>query len=165
MAVFGNPQRREFPGEQTVRFLLWRYSKYWEHLRKPVFCSCSILFTQSTMCMLINCCFVMSGAFFYQSCLIGMQLQSPRTAIGDKGVAWPSWRQQKESQAYSAHITEHHFILLHNCCWRRQAICPGCRSSLPSRSTTRLVASSCFVYTPSVSWNTSSMAFHCRFPF
>jgi hypothetical protein len=30
-AVFGTPQRREFPGEQTVRFLLWRYSKYAEH--------------------------------------------------------------------------------------------------------------------------------------
>jgi hypothetical protein len=36
-AVFGTPQRREFPGEQTVRFLLRRYSKYAEHLRKPVF--------------------------------------------------------------------------------------------------------------------------------
>jgi hypothetical protein len=29
--VFGTPQRREFPGEQTVRFLLRRYSKYAEH--------------------------------------------------------------------------------------------------------------------------------------
>jgi hypothetical protein len=36
-AVFGTPQRREFPGKQTVRFLLWRYLKYAEHLRKPVF--------------------------------------------------------------------------------------------------------------------------------
>jgi hypothetical protein len=30
-AVFGTPQRREFPGEQTVRFLLRQYSKYAEH--------------------------------------------------------------------------------------------------------------------------------------
>jgi hypothetical protein len=36
-AVFGFPQRREFPGEQTVWCLLRRYSKYPEHLRKPVF--------------------------------------------------------------------------------------------------------------------------------
>jgi hypothetical protein len=36
-AVFGFPQRREFPGEQTVWRLLRRYSKYAEHLRKPVF--------------------------------------------------------------------------------------------------------------------------------
>jgi hypothetical protein len=35
--VFRTLQRREFPGEQTVRFLLQRYSKYAEHLRKPVF--------------------------------------------------------------------------------------------------------------------------------
>jgi hypothetical protein len=32
LAVFGTPQRREFSGEQTVRFLLWLYSKYAEHL-------------------------------------------------------------------------------------------------------------------------------------
>jgi hypothetical protein len=30
-AVFGTPQRREFPREQTVRFLLRQYSKYAEH--------------------------------------------------------------------------------------------------------------------------------------
>jgi hypothetical protein len=30
-AVFGTPQRREFPGEQTVRFLLLRYSIHAEH--------------------------------------------------------------------------------------------------------------------------------------
>jgi hypothetical protein len=36
-AVFGFPQKRQFPGEQTVWCLLWRYSKYAEHLRKPVF--------------------------------------------------------------------------------------------------------------------------------
>jgi hypothetical protein len=36
-AVFSIPQRREFPGEQTVRFLLRRYSKYAEPLRKPLF--------------------------------------------------------------------------------------------------------------------------------
>jgi hypothetical protein len=36
-AVFGTPQRGEFPGEQTVRFMLRQYSKYAEHLRKPVF--------------------------------------------------------------------------------------------------------------------------------
>jgi hypothetical protein len=36
-AVFGIPQRREFPGEQTIWFLLWRYSKYAEHLKKMVF--------------------------------------------------------------------------------------------------------------------------------
>jgi hypothetical protein len=47
-AVFGFPQRGEFPGEQTVWFLLRRYSKYAEHLRKPLFCSSRILFTQST---------------------------------------------------------------------------------------------------------------------
>jgi hypothetical protein len=35
-AVFGFPQRREFPGEETVWCLLRRYSKYAEHLRKPV---------------------------------------------------------------------------------------------------------------------------------
>jgi hypothetical protein len=38
-AVFGFPQRREFPGEQTVWCLLRWYSKYAEQLRKPVFCS------------------------------------------------------------------------------------------------------------------------------
>jgi hypothetical protein len=48
LAVSGFPQRRDFPGEQTVWFLLWRYSKYAEHLRNPDFCSSSILFTQST---------------------------------------------------------------------------------------------------------------------
>jgi hypothetical protein len=47
-AVFGLPQRREFPGEQTVWFLFRRYSKYAEHLRKTFFCSSGILFTQST---------------------------------------------------------------------------------------------------------------------
>jgi hypothetical protein len=31
LAVFGIPQRREFPEEQTVKFLLRRYSKYAEH--------------------------------------------------------------------------------------------------------------------------------------
>jgi hypothetical protein len=36
-AVFGFPQSREFPGEQTVWCLLRRYSKYAEHLRKPFF--------------------------------------------------------------------------------------------------------------------------------
>jgi hypothetical protein len=36
-AVFGFPQRREFPGEQTFWCLLRRYSKYAEHLRKPNF--------------------------------------------------------------------------------------------------------------------------------
>jgi hypothetical protein len=36
-AVFRFLQRREFPGEQTVWCLLWRYLKYAEHLRKPVF--------------------------------------------------------------------------------------------------------------------------------
>jgi hypothetical protein len=35
-AIFGFQQRREFLGEQTVWFLLQRYSKYAEHLRKPV---------------------------------------------------------------------------------------------------------------------------------
>jgi hypothetical protein len=30
--VFGIPQIREFPGEQTVWFLLRRFSKYAEHL-------------------------------------------------------------------------------------------------------------------------------------
>jgi hypothetical protein len=37
LAVCGTPQRGEFPREQTVRFLLRRYSKYAEHHRKPVF--------------------------------------------------------------------------------------------------------------------------------
>jgi hypothetical protein len=46
--VFGFPQRGEFPGEQTVRFLLWRYSKYAEHLRKPFFCLGGFPFMQST---------------------------------------------------------------------------------------------------------------------
>jgi hypothetical protein len=36
-AVFGFPRRREFPREQTVWCLLRRYSKFSEHLRKPVF--------------------------------------------------------------------------------------------------------------------------------
>jgi hypothetical protein len=36
-AVFGFPQRGEFPGEQTVWLLLRQYSKYPEHLRKPFF--------------------------------------------------------------------------------------------------------------------------------
>jgi hypothetical protein len=36
-AVFGFPQRREFPGEQTVWCLLRQYSKYADHFRKPVF--------------------------------------------------------------------------------------------------------------------------------
>jgi hypothetical protein len=63
-AVFGIPQRREFPGEHTVRFLLWRYLKRAEHLRKLVFCSGSKLFTQSTMWVLISRCFVLCGAFF-----------------------------------------------------------------------------------------------------
>jgi hypothetical protein len=31
LAVFGFPKRGEFPGEQTVWFLLWQYSKYAEH--------------------------------------------------------------------------------------------------------------------------------------
>jgi hypothetical protein len=56
-AIFGFPQRREFPGEQTVWFLVRRYSKYAEHLRKPFFCSSSILFTQSTtwvFCSAVN---------------------------------------------------------------------------------------------------------------
>jgi hypothetical protein len=35
-AVFGFPQRGEFPGEETVWFLLRRYSKYAKHLREPV---------------------------------------------------------------------------------------------------------------------------------
>jgi hypothetical protein len=35
--VFGITQKREFPGELTVRFLVRRNSKYAEHLRKPVF--------------------------------------------------------------------------------------------------------------------------------
>jgi hypothetical protein len=47
-AVYGFPQRREFPGVQTVWCLLRQYSKYAERLRKPFFCSGSILFTQST---------------------------------------------------------------------------------------------------------------------
>jgi hypothetical protein len=47
-AVFGFPQRGGFPGEQTVWFLLRRYSKYAEHPRKAFFCSGGILFTQST---------------------------------------------------------------------------------------------------------------------
>jgi hypothetical protein len=47
-AVFGIPERREFSGEQTVRFMLQQYLKYAEHLVD-----------------------VMSGAFFYQSCLTG----------------------------------------------------------------------------------------------
>jgi hypothetical protein len=34
-------------------------------------CSGGILFTQSTLWVLISCCFVMTGAFFYQSCLVG----------------------------------------------------------------------------------------------
>jgi hypothetical protein len=59
LAVFGIPQRREFPGEQTVRFLLRQYSKYAEHLWKPVLCcSGGILFMQSTMWVLISCCYV-----------------------------------------------------------------------------------------------------------
>jgi hypothetical protein len=37
LAVFGFPQRGKFPGEQTVLFLLQRYSIYAEHLRKPVY--------------------------------------------------------------------------------------------------------------------------------
>jgi hypothetical protein len=36
LVVFRFLQRREFPGDQTVWFLLWRYSKYAEHLRKLV---------------------------------------------------------------------------------------------------------------------------------
>jgi hypothetical protein len=64
-AVFGIPKRREFPGEQTVWFLLWGYSKYTEHRRKPFFCSGGILFTQSTKWVLISCCLVMSSAFSY----------------------------------------------------------------------------------------------------
>jgi hypothetical protein len=47
-AVITFLQRREFPEKQTVWCFLWRYSKYGEHLRKPVFCSGGILFTQST---------------------------------------------------------------------------------------------------------------------
>jgi hypothetical protein len=35
--VFGFLQRREFPGEQTVWFLLQKYSNYAEHLKKPVY--------------------------------------------------------------------------------------------------------------------------------
>jgi hypothetical protein len=35
------------------------------------FCSGGIIFMQSTMWVLISCCFVMSGAFLYQSCLTG----------------------------------------------------------------------------------------------
>jgi hypothetical protein len=42
------PQRGEFPIEQTVWFLLQPYSKYAEHLRKPVVYTGGILFTQST---------------------------------------------------------------------------------------------------------------------
>jgi hypothetical protein len=40
-AVVGTPQRREFPGEQTVRLLLRRYSKYAEHLYRFCAFSCS----------------------------------------------------------------------------------------------------------------------------
>jgi hypothetical protein len=47
LSVFGFPQRGEFPGKQTVWFLLRRYSKYAEHLKKPFFCSGGVLFTQS----------------------------------------------------------------------------------------------------------------------
>jgi hypothetical protein len=36
-AVFGFPQRRKFPVEQTIWCLLKRYSKYAKHLRTPVF--------------------------------------------------------------------------------------------------------------------------------
>jgi hypothetical protein len=42
-AVFGTPQRREFPGEQTVRFLLRRYSKYADHHRYSSMVSCIFL--------------------------------------------------------------------------------------------------------------------------
>jgi hypothetical protein len=63
LAVFGPPQRREFPGEQTVRFLLLRYLKYTEHLWKPVLCcSGGIQFMQSNpptlMWLLNSCCFL-----------------------------------------------------------------------------------------------------------
>jgi hypothetical protein len=64
-AVFGIPQRREFPGEETVKLLLRRYSKYTEHLRKPVFFCCSGGIHAA------HHVGVMSGAFFYQSCLTG----------------------------------------------------------------------------------------------
>jgi hypothetical protein len=64
-AVFGILQRREFPGEETVRFLLRWYSKYAEHLRKPVF----LLWWYSIHAE--HHVGVMSGAFFYQSCLTG----------------------------------------------------------------------------------------------
>jgi hypothetical protein len=45
-AVFGFSQRREFPGEQTLWFLLRRYLKYAEHPRRPAFLL--RLFTLST---------------------------------------------------------------------------------------------------------------------
>jgi hypothetical protein len=37
LAVFGVPQKGEFPREETGLVLLRRYSKYPEHLRKPFF--------------------------------------------------------------------------------------------------------------------------------
>jgi hypothetical protein len=46
--VFGFPHRREFPGEQSVWFLLRWYSKYAEHLRKPVFVAPEVLYSIHT---------------------------------------------------------------------------------------------------------------------
>jgi hypothetical protein len=61
--VFRIPQRRKFPGEQTVRFLLQRYFKYAEHLRKPFFP------LQQYYIHAEHHVGVMFGTFFNQSCL------------------------------------------------------------------------------------------------
>jgi hypothetical protein len=49
-AVFGILKRREFPREETVRFLLGRYSKYAEHLRKPFFVALVVFYSHRAPC-------------------------------------------------------------------------------------------------------------------
>jgi hypothetical protein len=49
-----------------------------------------------------------SPVLFYA---VDMQLQSPRTAISDKGVAWPSPRERKESQANSVLLNTSLFFI------------------------------------------------------
>jgi hypothetical protein len=66
-----NPQRREFPGEETVWFLLQWYLKYAEHLRKPVFLLRRyFIHTEHHVG-------VMSGAFFYPSCTLNKSAKVP----------------------------------------------------------------------------------------
>jgi hypothetical protein len=48
-AVFGFPQRGEFPFSKLSSFCFGGIQKYAEHLRNQFFCSSGISFTQSTM--------------------------------------------------------------------------------------------------------------------